>query len=91
PPFSIIALRRLDAGSAAIRRNLCLLGACALGAATIIFLTDAMLLPAKRAIIVNIAGVGLTTNMAQWVAVAIGIYATGSWMQTIWLRDPVAA
>jgi MFS family permease len=91
PPFSILALRRLGANASTIRRNLVLLGGCAIGAAAIIMGTDALLAPAKRAVIATMFGVSVTTNMAQWIAVAIGVYASGSWMQAVRLRDPVAA
>jgi MFS family permease len=91
PPFSLLALRRLGAEPAAIRRNLQLLVACAIGTIVLVAATDALLAPAKRAVIASVFGHGLTTNMVQWLAVAVGVYATGSWMQAVRLRDPVAA
>lgn len=91
PPFSLCALGRLGADAMVIRRNLLLLAACTFGAIAMISITDALLVPAKRAIITHLFGVGVTTNMAQWVAIAVGVYATGSWMQAVRLRDPVAA
>jgi len=91
PPFSLLGLRRLGATPTTIRRNLILLLGCAIAATLLIVGTDTLLAPAKRAVIVNIGGFPLTTNMAQWVAIAIGVYATGSWMQAVRLRDPVAA
>jgi MFS family permease len=91
PPFSIMALRRLDAPSATVRRNLLLLLGCCLGVVLVVAGTDTLLAPAKRAVIATIGGVPITTNLAQWLAVGIGVYATGSWMQAVRLRDPVAA
>ncbi|MDB5688676.1 MAG: transporter [Sphingomonas bacterium] len=91
PPFSLWALRHLGADAATIRRNLFLLATCIAGAVLLVAITDSLLAPAKRAVITHIFGVGLTTNMAQWIAIAVGVYATGSWMQAVRLRDPVAA
>jgi MFS family permease len=91
PPFSLFSLHRLGAESAVIRRNLLLLVGCIAGAALTIVVTDSLLTPAKRAVITVFLGVHVTTNMAQWIAIAIGAYATGSWMQVVRLRDPVAA
>jgi MFS family permease len=91
PPFSLWALGRLGADAGVIRRNLLLLAACTLSTIAMISATDALLVPAKRAVITHLFGVGVTTNMAQWVAIAVGVYATGSWMQAVRLRDLVAA
>ncbi len=91
PPFTFVSLRRWGAGAAAVRRNAVLLAACAIGAALLVRATDGMLAPAKRAVAMTIGGIGITTNMVQWIAVAIGVYATVSWVQSIRLRDPVAA
>ena len=91
PPFSLFALRRLSATRTSLGCNLLLLAGCAVGAALLIAVTDSLLTPAKRAVIAMVAGVPITTNLAQWTAIAIGVYATGSWIQAVRLRDPVAA
>jgi MFS family permease len=91
PPFSVLALRSLGAARQTLRRNVLLLLGCCGGAALLITITDRLLTPAKRAVIVTISDIPMTTNLAQWVAVGVGVYATGSWMQAVRLRDPVAA
>jgi fucose permease len=55
-----------------------------------ITLTDAMLAPAKRAVIGTIGTWGITTNMVQWVAIGLGVYCASSWVQTIKTRDPAS-
>jgi MFS family permease len=91
PPFSLLALRRLGAPRGLIVRNFALLGACALGAALVTLATDRLLAPEKHAVLTTIAGLSISTNLVQWVAIAIGVYATGSWVQSIRLRDPASA
>ncbi len=91
PPFSLLALRRLGAARGTLRNNLLMLAGCCLGAVLAVALTDHLLAPAKRAAVGSLGGVPVTTNMIQWAAIAIGSYATASWMQAVRLRDPVAA
>ncbi len=68
-------------------RNLVLLVALALVAYAIIRFTDGLLRPEKRAVVGTIAATPVTTNMVQWVAIAVGIYCSASWVQTIRMRD----
>ena len=91
PPLSLASLRRFGASRRTVARNAALLAACIVGAALLVIVTDAMLAPARRAVVIAVGGVGVTTNMVQWGAIAIGIYATTSWIQSISLRDPVTA
>jgi MFS family permease len=72
------------AGTASVRNNLVMLAVIAVVALITIWITDGLLPPAKRAVI----GLGLTTNMVQWIAIGIGVYCVGSWLQTIKQRDP---
>ncbi len=53
-----------------------------------IHLTDGFLKPEKRAVIATISDFAITTNMVQWAAIAIGVYCSVSWFQTIRMRDP---
>ncbi len=53
--------------------------------------TGAMLAPAKNLAIANIGGLEITTNAVQWGAIAIGAYASFSWIQAIARRDPPMA
>lgn len=91
PPFSLWTLRRLGAPRALILRNLALLIACAVGAALVTLATDRLLAPEKHALLTTIAGLPISTNLVQWIAIAVGVYATGSWVQSIRLRDPASA
>lgn len=91
PPFSLLTLRALGAPAAAIARNAAVLAACIAGAALLVLLTDGLLAPAKRAPIGTLFGFGITTNIVQWAAIGIGVYATWSWIQSVRLRDPPAA
>ncbi len=91
PPFSLFALARAGAGRGAVVRNLLLLAACAGGAALLVAGTDRLLAPAKRATVFAIGGASVTTNMIQWSAMALGVYATASWIGALRRRDPAAA
>ncbi|GGE94952.1 MFS transporter [Sphingomonas prati] len=91
PPFSILTLRRLGARPAAIRTNLLMLAAIVFIAIVIVWITDGLLAPAKRAAIFRIGDTAITTNMVQWTAIAIGAYAVVSWIQSVRLRDPTTA
>lgn len=95
PPFSLFTLYRQRAPRAALARNLFLLAGCVAGAALLTIATDALLSPARRAPIGTLAmfggDVAITTNMVQWAAVALGGYASASWMGSLGRRDPVAA
>ncbi|WP_380878293.1 hypothetical protein ACFB49_16410 [Sphingomonas sp. DBB INV C78] len=91
PPFSLLSLKRHNAPGSLIAANAVALIACAAAAALVIASTNQLLDPTKRALIADIGGIAVTTNFVQWVAIAIGVYATWSWIQSIRLRDPVAA
>ncbi len=90
PPFSIILLRRSGGGGAVLRQNLFCLVLVFAAAAAIDAMTGTLLSPAKRAHLFSIGKFVVTTNMVQWLAIAIGVYAAFSWMQSVRLRDPVA-
>lgn len=91
PPFSLLLLRRLGGDTRAIARNIVMLLACVAIAVLLIVVTDGLLAPAKRMPIGALFGFGITTNIVQWAAIAIGGYATWSWAQSIRLRDPATA
>lgn len=82
PPFSLLRLR-----GAALIRNLALLTLCIAGGWAMVALTDGLLAPAKRPAVLG----AVTTNMIQWGALALGLYATASWIAAIRRRDPEAA
>ncbi len=85
PLFAPGALRGRHMG------NLVLLAGCIGGAVVMVLLTDGLLTPARRGVVLVIAGMGITTNMVQWGAIAIGVYATASWVRSTAQRDPVVA
>lgn len=90
PPWSLIGIARRSRRGAAL--NLLLLAASIIGAAIVIRLTDGLLAPAKRQPIATIGAWDVTTNTVQWIAIAVGVYCGGSWIQSIRLRDrPTAA
>ncbi len=74
----------------ALIRNVVMLAGLTGAAAVAIRVTDSMLKPEKRALIAQIGGFAVTTNMVQWIAIATGIYCSASWVQTIRLRDAPA-
>lgn len=90
PPWNWRGFRRLEGGGGTLRRNMIMLAALIGAAALTILVTDSLLRPEKRAVVGQIGGLGITTNMIQWVAIAAGIYCSASWLQTIRLRDAPA-
>jgi MFS family permease len=71
-------------------RNLLLLAVMAVAAILTVHGTDGLLKPEKRAVIAQIGTLPVTTNMVQWFAIAVGLYCSASWIQTIRLRDAPA-
>jgi MFS family permease len=90
PPFSMIGLARATTRKPLVR-NLAAFALCTLAAAGLIWWTDGLLPPAKRSPIGQIGGFTITTNVVQWVAIAIGAYCSYSWLQSVRLRDPPTA
>lgn len=86
PPFSMIGLARSGA-KRALTTNLIVFVGSIVGAVAIIAWTDSLLPPAKRAPIGEIGGFVITTNVVQWIAIAIGVYCSFSWLQSLRLRD----
>ncbi len=88
PPWNWRGLRLLSGGTRATTLNIAVfVGLVLLAAATIVF-TDGLLKPEKRAVVGSPFGFNVTTNMVQWAAIAVGVYCSASWVQTIKLRDP---
>ncbi len=89
PPWTFSTLRKLGGSAAALRRNIyALVGMFALCLA-IYALIEALLPADQRAVIGTLAGFEITSNLVQWLAIAIGGYAAFSWIQSIRLRDRV--
>ena len=87
PPWNWLGFTRQSASRQPLLNNLALaIGLTLLAVLTIKF-TDGLLKPEKRAVVGAIGSFAITTNMVQWIAIAIGIYCSASWMQTIRMRD----
>ena len=91
PPFSIINLAKVKNDRSALRRNILVLGASIAFAILLVFWTDGLLAEGKKAPIGSIGGFTITTNVVQWTAMAIGVYCSFSWLQSIRNRDLPAA
>ncbi len=90
PPWNWKGFAARDASGGTLRRNvIALLGVIA-AAIAIIWFTDGLLKPEKRAVIAMVGSFAFTTNMVQWIAIAVGVYCVSSWIQTIRLRDPAS-
>lgn len=90
PPWNWRGFRRYEGGAATLRRNITMLVALIAAAVLTITVTDGLLPPEKRPAVGAIGGFEITTNMVQWIAIAVGIYCSASWLQTIRLRDAPA-
>lgn len=90
PPWNWRGFKADGPGSGSVGRNVLILIGLATAAYITILNTDGLLRPEKRAIVGNIGGLALTTNMVQWIAIAVGIYCSASWVQSIRLRDAPA-
>ena len=88
PPWNWRGYARMTGARQTTIANMLLLTAVVLGAVAIVFVTDGLLRPEKRAVVATISGFNITTNMVQWGAIGVGVYCVGSWLQTIRLRDP---
>ncbi|MBB5685806.1 spinster family MFS transporter [Sphingobium boeckii] len=90
PPFSMMTLAR-HASRKPLIANLAMFAAVILFAALATLWTNSLLAPAKRLPIATIGGFVITTNVVQWIAIAIGGYCSFSWLQSIRVRDRPAA
>lgn len=91
PPFSLFTLRSLGASAALIWRNLIILVLSIVAVWALTVLTNSFLTPAKLTPMFVVGGFGITTNLVQWTAMGIALYAVASWATALRLRDPVAA
>lgn len=87
PPFSMIGLARGAASKRPLLLNFAALVLVSAAAILIIAWTDAMLPPERRSPLGTFAGISVTTNVIQWIAIAVGAYCSFSWLQSIRLRD----
>ncbi len=91
PPFSMFSLARNNAGKGPLMRNLFVAGAALAFAVLLIVWTDNLLSEEKRGQIAQIGSLKITTNVVQWIAMAVGAYCSYSWLQSIQRRDPPTA
>ena len=87
PPLTLLHLAKLKAEPREWRRNI---GVAALlvGVAVVtIWITDGLLTPDKRKPLGVFAGINVTTNTIQWLAMALALYGGFSWSQSLRLRD----
>jgi MFS family permease len=90
PPWNWRGLRSNAADTRPLAWNIVLLAGLSIAAFGAVIITDGFLPVAKRPIIATLGGLALTTNMVQWIAIALGIYCSASWVQSIRLRDAPA-
>ena len=89
PPWSFFKLRSAGADKKTMRANILMFLSCAVGAVLITVATNQLLSPERRAPLGSMGGFLITTNLVQWLAIAVGVYATFSWIQSIKFRDKV--
>jgi len=90
PPFSLVVLHALGGDGRAVRRNMIALAACILLALAATIATNALLDPARLAVVGHFAGMAITTNFVQWAGFFAASYAVFCWVQATRLRDPAA-
>lgn len=88
PPTSVLHLRRRG-GVPSARINVLILIACIIAASAATLATD-QLPGSSRRVIAVLGSVELTSNAIQWFTIAIGAYATVSWMQALRFKNPEA-
>jgi MFS family permease len=90
PPWNLLTLWKRGADWRPLATNIVLLGTIIAATWGIITFTDGLLRPEKRAIVGFIGEAPITTNMVQWIAIAVGVYCAASWFQSVRLRDAPA-
>jgi len=91
PPFNLIRMAREGRPRGEIIKNIVWIIGAFLFCAVVTAATDSALLPPRRAVLAQVAGVSITSNLVQWIAMAIAFYAVASWFQSVRLRDPLAS
>jgi MFS family permease len=90
PPCNWRGLKANASDARPLAWNFILLAGLAAAAWLAVVVTDGLLSPEKRPIVGTLVGLALTTNMVQWIAIAVGVYCSASWVQSIRLRDAPA-
>jgi MFS family permease len=89
PPWSMAAIARRGDWKG-LRFNLALMVALTIAAAAAIWVSDRLSLRGAASSIGTLYGVVVSGNAIQWIAIAIAIYASLSWTQSLRGRDPHA-
>jgi MFS family permease len=90
PPWSLFQLRAAGGTKADLGRNFLWLAGLFAVAAIVTAWTDRMLSVDRRAPLLHIGDWVVTTNLVQWLAIALSIYASVSWIQSVKYRNPLA-
>ena len=91
PPWNLIRLVREGRPARELTKNIIWLMFVPIGSALATMATNSLLAPESRAILGRFFGVPVTSNLVQWLAMAIAFYAVASWFQSNRLRDPIAS
>jgi MFS family permease len=91
PPFNLIRMAREGRPRGEIVKNITWIVAAVLFCTIVTTATNSVLSSARRAVLGNVAGLPITSNLVQWMAMAIAFYAVASWFQSVRLRDPLAS
>ncbi len=89
PPWSVLHILRLGT-SIDLRKNLTAIVAVITAIALTTLATDGLLSENRRSSLFEVGRLSITSNLVQWMAIGIAVYAAYSWTQSIRLRDPVA-
>jgi MFS family permease len=87
PPSSMLGIARRARTIKPLLWNLAVFFGVIAAAILVIAWTDSMLPPERRPALATVAGIDITTNVIQWLAIALGAYCSFSWLQSIRLRD----
>ncbi|MDX3898953.1 MAG: MFS transporter [Sphingobium sp.] len=91
PPWNILQMLRDRQPFREIRRNLLWLILAVVACIALTSLTDSVLSPTRRAVLGRVAGHEVTSNLVQWIAMMLALYACASWFQSVRLQDAVAS
>ncbi|MGF7135265.1 MFS family permease [Paraburkholderia sp. EB58] len=90
PPWSWMHLRATAAPPREYVRNTTYLLLAALVAVLATWATNQLLSASHNAEIGSVLGLSITSNLVQWLAIAIAVYVCSNWYQATRLGDPAA-
>lgn len=89
PPWSILSIGVNGGSKRDVYSNIMWLVGILASIAVLTRITNSLLTSTHNHAIFSLLGFGITSNLVQWTAVGIGVYAAISWLQSMRLRDPV--